>query len=69
MTVLETTVPHAKAYKEAATLRVPVHRHERRRVGVTPSAFEVMHTLAWELIPALRGAYAEAGSSRQRGAA
>ena len=65
ITVLETTVPHAKAYKEAATLRIPVHRHERRRIGVTPSAFEVMHTLAWELIPALRGVYAEVGSRRR----
>ncbi len=34
--VLETVVPHAKAYKEAATLRVPVHRHERKRDGPTP---------------------------------
>mgnify|MGYP000057677460 FL=1 len=31
VSVLDTVVPHAKAYKEAATLRVPVHRHERRR--------------------------------------
>ena len=33
VTVLETVVPHAKAYKEAATLRIPVHRHERKREG------------------------------------
>ena len=56
--VLDTVVPHAKAYKEAATLRVPVHRHERRRDGVMPSASAVMHQLAWELIPALKGIYA-----------
>ena len=56
--VLDTVVPHAKAYKEAATLRVPVHRHERRRDGVMPSASAVMHQLAWELIPSLKGVYA-----------
>jgi chromosome partitioning related protein ParA len=57
--VLETVVPHAKAYKEAATLRVPVHRHERRRDGPTPSAYTVMHQLAWELIPSLEGVFAD----------
>ena len=59
VSVLETVVPHAKAYKEAATLRIPVHRHERKREGVTPSASTVMHQLAWELIPSLLGVYAE----------
>ena len=57
--VLETVVPHAKAYKEAATLRVPVHRHERERDGPTPSAYTVMHQLAWELIPSLEGVFAD----------
>lgn len=56
--VLDTVVPHAKAYKEAATLRIPVHRHERRRDGVMPSASVVMHQLAWELMPDLKGVYA-----------
>ncbi len=64
VTVLETVVPHAKAYKEAATLRIPVHRHERKREGPTPSAYTVMHQLAWELIPSLEGMLAE--SSRER---
>lgn len=58
VSVLNTIVPHAKAYKEAATLRVPVHRHEVKRNGVTPSAHTVMHELAWELIPSLHGVYA-----------
>lgn len=58
--VLSTVVPQAKAYKEAATLRMPVHRHERRRRGVTPSACTVMHQLAWELMPNLQGRYAGA---------
>ena len=57
--VLETVVPHAKAYKEAATLRVPVHRHERKRDGPTPSAYTLMHQLAWELIPSLEGVFAD----------
>ncbi len=57
--VLGTVVPHAKAYKEAATLRVPVHRHERKRDGPTPSAYTVMHQLTWELIPSLEGVFAD----------
>lgn len=52
--VLTTSVPYAKAYKEAATLRLPVHRHEYVRAGAAPSAAEVMLALVWELVPALR---------------
>jgi chromosome partitioning related protein ParA len=59
VSVLDTVVPHAKAYKEAATLRIPVHRHERRRNGVMPSASSVMHQLSWELIPSLQGVHAD----------
>lgn len=59
VSVLDTVVPHAKAYKEAATLRVPVHRHERHRAGPMPSAAAIMHQLAWELIPSLRGRSAQ----------
>ncbi len=55
VSVLDTVVPQAKAYKEAATSRMPVHRYERRRDGVMPSAYSVMHRLAWELIPSLQG--------------
>ena len=64
VSVLDTVVPHAKAYKEAATLRIPVHRHERRRDGVMPSAAAVMHQLAWELIPSLRGIHADDSASQ-----
>ena len=64
--VLDTVVPHAKAYKEAATLRIPVHRHERRRGGVMPSASVVMHQLAWELIPQLKGVYAGEPQRREQ---
>ena len=66
--MLETVVPHAKAYKEAATLRIPVHRHEPRRSGVMPSACTVMHQLAWELIPGLRGIHAGAYPAADRSA-
>lgn len=66
VSVLDTIVPHAKAYKEAATLRMPVHRHERRRDGVTPSACTVMHQLVWELIPSLEGVYADSVRVRER---
>ena len=59
VSLLKTVVPHAKAYKEAATLRIPVHRHERRREGTMPSAWSVMHGLAWELMPSLRGVLAD----------
>ena len=55
VSVMQTVVPQAKAYKEAATFRLPVPRHERHRDGVTPSAYTVMHLLAWELIPSLQG--------------
>ena len=65
VTVLETVVPHAKAYKEAATLRTPVHRHERKREGNAPSAYTVMHQLAWELIPSLQGTLVEPYSTRE----
>jgi len=66
VSVLETVVPHAKAYKEAATLRIPVHRHERKREGVTTSACTVMHQLAWELIPSLQGVYADSIRMQER---
>lgn len=57
VTVLNTNVPYAKAYKEAATLRIPVHRHEPVRGGKMPSAYEIMHSLLWELVPSLTGHY------------
>jgi chromosome partitioning related protein ParA len=53
--VLETTIPHAKAYTEAATRRTPVHRHEPNRSGAMESAGQTMHKLVWELFPNLHG--------------
>lgn len=66
VSVLNTVVPHAKAYKEAATLRIPVHQHERRRDGVLSRASAIMHQLAWELIPSLQGIQADAPPLREK---
>ncbi len=55
VTVLNTVIPSAKAYTEAATYRVPVHRHEPVRGGAMPSACETMHQFVWELFPNLEG--------------
>lgn len=49
VTVLNTAVPHAVAYRKAATERVPVHWLDPGRAGRT------MHELLWELIPSLDG--------------
>ena len=66
VSVLDTAVPHAKAFKEAASLRIPVHRHERKRSGPTPSAYTVMHELAWELIPSLQGVLVESNQAHEQ---
>lgn len=55
VTVLNTVIPFAKAYTEAATYRRPVHRHEPARNGIMPSACDTMHDLIWELFPNLEG--------------
>jgi chromosome partitioning related protein ParA len=49
VSVVNTVVPMATAFEKAATLRQPVHWLDPRRAG------EVMHTLAWELLPQLNG--------------
>jgi len=51
--LLETVIPNLVAYREAACLGVPVHRHESTRpVGRTaPAARETMLALAHELLP------------------
>lgn len=50
--VLDATVPHAVAYKQAATAQLPVHWLDPARGGAT------MHQLVWELIPSLAGSVA-----------
>lgn len=49
VSVLDTSVPSAVAYKKAATAQVPVHWMDPTRAGDT------MHRLCWELIPSLEG--------------
>jgi len=55
VTVCATIVPATKAYKESATLRVPVHRLDSERTGRTPCAREVLYGLVSELFPNLSG--------------
>lgn len=52
--LLSTIVPEAKAYKEAATLRIPVHCHERVHAGKSIPAFDTIHHLLYELFPLLK---------------
>lgn len=49
VSVLNTAVPHAVAYRKAATAQIPVHWLDPLRAGST------MHALLWELIPSLEG--------------
>ncbi|MBS3953093.1 MAG: ParA family protein [Methylomicrobium sp.] len=53
ITILNTVIPNAVAYREAATHKMPVHRFDRSRKGQAPSALETMQALAQELIPHL----------------
>lgn len=57
VSVLDTVVPHAVAYKNAATAQLPVHWMDGGR------AYDTMHALLWELIPSLGGHYAGGTSS------
>ena len=51
--LLTVTVPAAKAYKEATTLRIPVHCHERKHPGKMLPAVEVMHKIVYEIFPGI----------------
>ena len=53
ITILETVIPNAVVYREAATQKIPVHRLEPTRKGSSLSAQDVMLALAHELIPNL----------------
>ncbi len=52
VTVLNTVVSAAVAYKKAATSQVPVHWIDPIKAGDT------MHALLWELLPHLEGTFA-----------
>ena len=49
VSVLNAAVPHAVAYRKAATAQIPVHWLDPLRAG------RIMHALLWELIPSLDG--------------
>jgi chromosome partitioning related protein ParA len=53
ITILETAIPAAVVYREAATYRAPVHRFDRRR-GARPSALNTLEALVAELFPHLK---------------
>lgn len=55
---VQTLIPDAVAYKEAFSLRVPVHKHNVTGGRRMPSAYEVMHRIAWDLVPQLYGVFA-----------
>lgn len=58
VTILDTLIPNAVAYKDAFTARVPVHAHNRSGGSRYPSGYEIMHRIAWELQPDLYGYFA-----------
>ena len=49
--LLKTVVPNAKAYTESASLRVPVHCHDRFQTNRTECAYDIMHSLVYEICP------------------
>lgn len=53
ITILDTVIPNAVAYREAATQKLPVHRFEKQCKGPGASAKQTMLSLARELIPNL----------------
>lgn len=51
--LLTLEIPSAKAYKEATTLRIPVHCHEYTHAGKSSSARRQMINLVYELFPSI----------------
>jgi chromosome partitioning related protein ParA len=58
VTILQTMIPNAVAYKDAFTARTPVHVVNKSGGTRYPSGFEVMHRIVWELMPDLYGRFA-----------
>lgn len=58
VSILEAVIPLAVAYREAFSLRVPVHQVSRTAGARNASGYEVMHRIVWELIPDLYGHFA-----------
>jgi len=58
VTILDTMIPNAVAYKDAFTARMPVHTVNKSGGSRYPSGYEVMHRIVWELMPELYGNFA-----------
>lgn len=58
VTILNTMIPNAVAYKDAFTARMPVHAVNKSGGTRYPSGYEVMHRIVWELMPELYGNFA-----------
>jgi chromosome partitioning related protein ParA len=58
VTILDTVIPNAVAYKDAFTARRPVHQISRQGGSRFPSGYELMHRMVWELQPRLYGRFA-----------
>jgi len=58
VTLLQTMIPGAVAYKDAFSMRVPVHHISQAGGARNQSGYEVMHRLLWELQPQLYGHFA-----------
>jgi chromosome partitioning related protein ParA len=58
VTILDTMIPNAVAYKDAFTARTPVHMVNKTGGSRYPSGYEVMHRIVWELMPDLYGTFA-----------
>lgn len=58
VTILNTMIPNAVAYKDAFTARTPVHMANKSGGNRYPSGYEVMHRIVWELMPDLYGHFA-----------
>jgi chromosome partitioning related protein ParA len=57
VSLLTAMVPNAVAYKDAFTMRLPVHRHSVTSGARMPSGYEVMHRIMWELFPDSYGVF------------
>lgn len=58
VTILNTVIPGAVAYRDAFTARVPVHSISKAGGARYPSGYQTMHQIVWELQPDLYGFFA-----------
>lgn len=63
LVLLDTCVPSTAAYKSAATERLPVHRIDRSRRTKTPCAYEIMQSLAEEILSFSGHGHVQQGAS------